>query len=284
MRNDSTRLVLLGTGTPNAEPDRAGSSLAVIAGGRTYIVDFGPGVVRRAQAACAAGIDALAPSNLKYAFLTHLHSDHTAGYADLILTPWTLGREDALQVYGPTGTRAMTDHLLQAYAADIHERLNGLEPANPTGFNVDVHEFSVDAGRSAEIYRDDNVAVSAFRVSHGTWPAYGFRFATDDRTIVVSGDTRPTEYLPDLYAGSDVLVHEVYSIAGFAGRPREWQAYHSSVHTSTAELAAIANQVRPELLVLVHPLHWGVSDDELLEEIRETYDGAVVLGRDLDVY
>ncbi len=248
------------------------------------MVDLGPGVVRRTQAACEAGIEVLAPSNLGHAFLTHLHSDHTAGYADLILTPWTLGREDVLQVYGPTGTRAMTEHLLQAYAADIHERLYGREPANPTGFNVDVHEFSVDAGPSVEIYRDDNVTVSAFRVSHGTWPAYGFRFVTDDRTIVISGDTRPTKHLPGLYAGCDVLVHEVYSVAGFAGRPPEWQAYHSSVHTSAAELAAIASEVQPELLVLVHQLYWGVSDDELLAEIRVGYSGEVVSGRDLDVF
>jgi ribonuclease BN (tRNA processing enzyme) len=284
MKAESTRLVLLGTGTPNAEPDRAGSSLAIIAGDRPYLVDFGPGVVRRAQAAYEAGFDVLAPPNLGHAFLTHLHSDHTAGYADLILTPWTLGREQALQVYGPTGTQAMTEHLLKAYAADIQERVHGREPANRTGFAVDVHEFSVDDGLPDEVYRDERVTVSAFRVSHGTWPAYGFRFVTDDRTIVVSGDTRPTEHLPDLYAGCDILAHEVYSVAGFARRPREWQAYHSRVHTSTTELAAIANEVRPGLLVLVHQLYWGVSDDELLAEIRATYDGAVVSGDDLDLF
>jgi ribonuclease BN (tRNA processing enzyme) len=281
---EQTRLVLLGTGTPNAEPDRAGSSLAVIAGGRPYLVDFGPGVVRRAQAACVAGIKALTPPNLGQAFLTHLHSDHTAGYADLILTPWTLGRAQPLQVYGPVGTQSMTEHLLEAYAADIHESVHGLEPANRHGYQVDAHEFSVDDGQLAEIYRDETVIVSAFRVSHGTWPAYGFRFVTNDRTIVISGDTCPTEHLVDLYAGCDILVHEVYSATGFAKIRPEWQNYHRSVHTSTTELAAIANEVRPELLVLVHQLHWGVSDSELLAEIGELYDGKIVSGKDLDVF
>ena len=283
-KKDRTQLVLLGTGTPNAEPDRAGSSLAIIGGGRAYLVDFGPGVVRRAQTANQAGIEALAPAKMGHAFLTHLHSDHTAGYADLILTPWTLGRDKPLQVYGPTGTCSMTEHLLAAYAADIHERVHGLEPANHRGYQVEVHEFSVDQGRTVEIFQDENVTVSAFRVSHGSWPAYGFRFVTDDRTIVVSGDTRPTEHLVELYTGCDLLVHEVYSTAGFANRPPEWQRYHSNVHTSTAELADIANQVRPGLLVLVHQLHWGVSDEELIAEIHSAYDGRVVSGKDLDVF
>ena len=91
MADAGTRLVLLGTGTPNAEPDRAGSSLAVIANDTPYLVDFGPGVVRRAQAACRGRHRGTGAGQLRTAFLTHLHSDHTAGYADLILTPWTWG-------------------------------------------------------------------------------------------------------------------------------------------------------------------------------------------------
>lgn len=279
MADAGTRLVLLGTGTPNAEPDRAGSALAIVADNRPYLVDFGPGVVRRAQAACAAGIDALWPPNIGHAFLTHLHSDHTAGFADLILTPWTLGRDKPLQVHGPPGTRAMTEHLLNAYAADIAERVHGLEPANETGCQVDIHEF--EAG---EVHADENVAVTAFAVRHGSWPAFGFRFTTPDRIIVVSGDTAPFDGLVDHYAGCDILVHEVYSEAGFAGRPPAWQRYHASVHTSTRQLAAIAAQVQPKLLVLVHQLHWGVSDEQLLAEIRDRYDGAVVSGKDMDVF
>ncbi len=91
-----TQLILLGTGTPNAEPQRSGPSLAVVVGDNSYIVDFGPGIVRRATALSKqweGNFQALNPKNLKIAFLTHLHSDHTGGYPDLILTPWVLGRE-----------------------------------------------------------------------------------------------------------------------------------------------------------------------------------------------
>ncbi len=123
----NTQIVLLGTGTPNPDPMRFGSSIAIVVGDTPYLIDFGPGVVRRASAACEKGISALTMPNLKMAFLTHLHSDHTAGFPDLILTPWVLGRNEPLQVYGPAGTRDMTDNILAAYQQDIHERLHGLE-------------------------------------------------------------------------------------------------------------------------------------------------------------
>ena len=110
----TTRIVLLGTGTPNADPDRSGPAVAVIVGKTPYLVDFGPGVVRRAAAAYKKGVKALKVTNIRTVFLTHLHSDHTAGYPDLILTPWVLGREKPLEVYGPEGLAEMTDHILAA--------------------------------------------------------------------------------------------------------------------------------------------------------------------------
>ncbi len=273
------KIVLLGTGTPNAEPDRAGSSLAIIVNNQPYLVDMGPGIVRRANAAYQAGIEALAMPNLTTAFLTHLHTDHTLGYADLIFTPWVLERHAPLTVYGPRGLKAMTRHLLAAYQADVRERIAGLEPANPGGFQVMVREVTPGL-----VHRDENVTVRAFAVRHGSWPAYGYRFESADRTVVVSGDTAPTEELVDHYAGCDVLIHEVYSTAGFAGRPLTWQRYHASVHTSSAELAAIAQVVQPGLLVLVHQLTWGVGGEALIAEIRAAgYHGAVLSGCDLDV-
>ena len=126
------RLILLGTGTPNAEPERSGPALAVAAGDASYLVDCGPGIVRRALAARAAGEAALAPEKLRRVFLTHLHSDHTSGLPDLLLTPWVLGRTAPLDIYGPPGTGAMATHVASAYAADIAERRNGLRWAPAT--------------------------------------------------------------------------------------------------------------------------------------------------------
>lgn len=274
-----SKIILLGTGTPNADPDRSGPSVAIIAGGTPYLVDFGPGVVRRAAAAFKNGIKELAVRNLKIVFLTHLHSDHTAGYPDLILTPWVLNRDEPLEVFGPPGLKSMTDHILSAWEDDIRERLYGLQPSNPAGCMVNVHEIE-----EGKIYEDSNVRVEAFNVNHGSLSAFGFKFHTPDRIITISGDTAPSDGLVEKYQHSDVLIHEVYSSAGFERYPPDWQKYHSSVHTSSTELARIASIIKPGLLILYHQLFNGVTGEELLMEVTEGYDGKVVSGKDLDVF
>jgi ribonuclease BN (tRNA processing enzyme) len=269
----TTRLILLGTGTPNAEPSRSGPAAAVVVGEQPHVVDFGPGVVRRAV---GAGLD---PKRLTRAFLTHLHSDHTAGYPDLILTPWTLEREEPLEVYGPPGLEAMTERVLAAYEADILERLRGMQPANEAGWRAVARDV-----KAGFVYEDDNVAVEAFAVDHGSWDAYGYKFRAADREIVISSDTAPTEIMVEKSRGCDILLHEVYSAAGFETLPPEWRAYHAAVHTSSRQLAELASRAEPKLLVLYHQLLWGVSYEELVAEIEEGYDGDVVSGRDLDVF
>jgi ribonuclease BN (tRNA processing enzyme) len=277
-----SRVVVLGTGTPNPDPDRFGPSVAIVVDDASYLVDFGVGVVRRAAAADRSGIKALNVVNLKYAFATHLHSDHTLGLADLILTPWILERGTPLTVYGPRGLRAMANHLISAYAADLRVRTTGGEPAHSYDARVvNVHEIPAPG----VVFRDERVTVTAFAVKHGAWPqAFGYRFKTPDRTIVISGDTGPGSRLEEQCQRCDVLVHEVYSEAGFATRPTAWQAYHSRYHTSTRELGAIASRARPDLLVLYHQLIWSSTEEELLREVRSVYDGKVVSAHDLDVY
>lgn len=275
-----TKIVLLGTGTPNADPERSSPAVAIIVNDTPYLVDFGPGVVRRAAAAQRMGISGLAMPKLTRAFVTHLHSDHTSGYPDLILTPWVLERKEPLAVYGPRGLKAMTQHILEAYREDIRIRLNGLEPANETGYKVKVTEI-----KPGVIYRDENVRVTAFLVKHGSWPeAFGFRFDTPDCSIVISGDSAPSESVVKSCNGCDVLIHEVYSQAGFKTRPPVWQRYHSSFHTSSRELAEIATKAKPGLLILYHQLFWGTSDEELVNEVRQFYHGKVVSGSDLAVF
>ena len=102
-----TKLVLLGTGTPNACPENSGPASAIIVNNQAYLIDFGPGVVRQASKAYFKGIDALRPDRLNIAFCTHLHTDHTVGLADLIFTPWVLERKKTLQQYGPQGLKDM---------------------------------------------------------------------------------------------------------------------------------------------------------------------------------
>ncbi|QQS48299.1 MAG: MBL fold metallo-hydrolase [Acidobacteriota bacterium] len=275
-----TQVVLLGTGTPNADPDTSGPAVAIIVNDTPYVVDAGPGVVRRAAAAARKGVAGLEVSKLRRLFITHLHSDHTTGYPDFILTPAVLDRDAPLEVYGPPGTRRMTDHILKAYSEDIDLRINGLEPAKPRGYEVRARDV-----RLGIIYRDRNVTVKAFAVRHGSWKhAYGYRFETPDKTIVISGDCTLSESLIENCNGCDILIHEVYSTTGFARREPEWQRYHSVFHTSSAQLSGLASKARPGLLVLYHQLLWGATPEQLLDEIRAGYSGRVVFGRDLDVY
>jgi len=276
---NSTKVILLGTGTPNAEPERSGSCIAVEVGDEPYLFDFGPGVVRRANAAYQLGISALHPSKLDTAFLTHLHADHCAGYPDLILTPWTLERNNPLKIFGPPGTGAMTEHLLAAYSEDIRERVEGLQPGNRTGYKVQIRE--IEAGI---VYQDECLTVEAFPARHGNMTAYSYRVESSDRTVVISGDTAPHPFMVEKYSDCDILVHEVYSYSGFKNLPVDWQKYHEAVHTSTVELAKTAKQTKPEQLVLYHQLLWGQPESSLLTEIQETYSGRVVSGKDLDIY
>jgi len=276
-----TRLVLLGTGTPNADPDRSGSSLAVVVDSTVYIVDAGPGVVRRVAAAeRATGIKALAMDKLKLAFITHLHSDHTLGLPDLMFTPWVLGRTSPIEVYGPPGVTNMVHHLTEAYAEDVDMRLHGGEPSNKTGNGGRGHDVAPGV-----IYRDALVKVTAFEVQHGQWPhAYGYRFDTPDRSIVISGDTRPSDAVVNACNGCDVLVHEVISEKHLEIRTPEWQAYHHAFHTTGVELGTIAERAHPKLLVLFHQIPPNFNEAELIGEVKQHFTGKVVSGKDLDVY
>ncbi len=282
--SDITKVIMLGTGNPNPSPFQSGCSVAIVVNDVPYIVDFGPGMIRQSAAMSpryGGNIKGLNTKNIKRAFLTHLHSDHTTGYPDLIFTPWVMGRNEPLEVYGPVGINAMTENILEAYKDDIHYRLNGSEPANDQGWRVNSHEFTEEG----IIYQDSNVTVEAFPVEHGEWPnAWGFRFTTPDKVIVISGDTKPTEKIIEYAQGADMLIHEVYYKKGYDTKAQLWKDYHADHHTSTFELAEIAQKTQPKLLVLYHILYWGGTDEDLLNEISGAYKGKVIVGRDLDVY
>ena len=242
--------MLLGTGNPPADPDRSGPATAIVVNDTAYLVDFGAGVVRRAKAAAVdRGIAALEPVKLRVVFVTHLHSDHTVGYPDLILTPWVLGRRVPLEVYGPTGIKGMTEHVLEAYKADFETRTKdrGLYTvgAFPEGHQVNAHEV-----RPGVVYKDANVTVTAFATKHAM-ESYGYRFDTRDRSIVISGDTNPTQATIDACQGCDVLIHEVLTLDWLAKRP-DFRDYASQFHTTTAQLTKLATQAKPRLLILYH--------------------------------
>lgn len=282
----ATKVVLLGTGTPAATPDRSGPATAIVVNDAAYLVDFGPGVVRRASAAAAArNMTALQPTRLQRAFVTHLHSDHTVGYADLIFSPWTLGRRAPLDVYGPRGLAKMTEHLIEAYRVDIDTRTNsdGNQRTFPDGYKVNAHEIAPGV-----VYKDANVTVTAFATKHAM-ESFGYRFDTADRSVVISGDTNPAQATIDACRGCDVLIHEVHTSAWLDARPEAggapagtFRRFSEKYHTTTEQLGELARQAKPRLLILYH--YNSRTPEELQSEMMKHYSGQFVIGRDLDVY
>jgi ribonuclease Z len=276
---NTTEVVLLGTGTPFPDPAASGPATAVVVKGRVFLFDAGAGVMRRLR---AARLPINGPEAL---FITHLHSDHTLGYADLILTSWVMRRRQPFAVFGPHGLRKMTNNLLAAYAEDIDVRTHGLEHEVEGGYRVDVHEI-----KAGVVYEKDGVRITAFAVEHGNWKeSYGYRIDTADRSIVISGDTRPSESLIKAARNVDILIHEVYSASRLApeNRPggQDWPQYCREFHTSDVELGKLAARIKPKLLVLDHIIRMGASDDELIAGVRAGgFSGRVVIAKDLDRY
>jgi ribonuclease BN (tRNA processing enzyme) len=271
---DSTTLVLLGTGTPRPIPDKMGPATAVVVGKRVFLFDAGVGVERRLAGA------KLPVNGVTAAFITHLHSDHVLGLPDLIFSSWIFGRSKPFGLYGPPGLRNMVDHFYAAFSEDIRIRTTGLEQESPNGYRVTVHEI-----QPGVVYDSGGVRVRAFRVNHGAWrDAFGYRIDTPDRSIVISGDTRPSEELIKQATGVDILVHEVQWPMQRAPSGRadvDWPRYVSEYHTTAAQLGEIAARANPRLLVISHTAQIEAADSIMIA-VRRSFHGRVVMGKDLD--
>ena len=281
--SSETKLIILGSGTPNPDPERYGSGYAVVVNDEAYIVDFGPGIVRRISAMSptwGGEFPSMELENINTAFLTHIHSDHSGALADLILTPWIMGRDEPLDLYGPEGLKAMSENITEAYIDDINYRLYGSQPANELGFTTNVTEISDDG----TIFKDNNIEVIAFKNAHGDFKnSFGFLFITDDKRILFSGDTAVSNNLMKYGKNLDILVHEVFSSETFVNKTKDWQIYHQAHHTSSLDLGIIADELQPKKLVLSHILFWGASEESLLRDVRKNFNGQAVIAKDLMV-
>ena len=275
----STKLFILGTGTPNPNPERMGSSYLVLANDEPYLFDYGTGVIRRIAAfspSWGGEYQALEVENLKYAFLTHIHSDHTLGLADLIITPWIMGRSEPLKIFGPKGAKNMHTNIIKAYQPDIDYRIYGTQPQNSTGYKVIFNEL-----KDKFVYQDENIKVTAFLNDHGDLQeSYGFLIETKDKKILISGDTAMSKNLISYGENLDYLIHEIYSQKGFNNKTPDWQKYHQAHHTGPKEVAEIANLLQPKSLILSHILFWGSSEQEILDEVKTFYSGKIIVAED----
>jgi ribonuclease Z len=245
---DDFRVTLLGTGTPLPVPDRFGPATLVDAGDQKLLFDADRGAsIRLHQLGVPIGrIDAL--------FLTHYHSDHTAGIPDLWLTGWLQSyfgtRKLPLRVIGPEGAKPLMTHLGKAYALDVSIRIED-ERLPPQGAAFDVTEFNADG----IVYQSNGVTVIAFEVDHGEAikPAYGYRVEYGGRAIVISGDTRFNHNVIKYGANADLLIHEV-AIARSELALEPFIQRILAHHTSASEAGTVFAQTKPKLAAYTHSL------------------------------
>jgi ribonuclease Z len=265
-------LILLGTGYPRPDPNHAGPSAAIVAGDKWFVVDAGRGATMRIAAT------ELQYAKLQAVFVTHFHSDHTAGLPDLFNTSWQFGRKTRpFELYGPPGVSRLAKSMLEFFRDDIHYRRDLLEKHPAAGATIAPHTV-----REGVVYDDGSVRVTAFNVDHKPIePAFGYRFDCGGKSIVVSGDTRPTPNLVKHAKGSDVLVLEAYLPEHFlkVDTP-EVAARLMRYHTSAEEAGALAAQAGVKTLVLTHLIPAGAAET-FRARAEKAFKGRIVVGEDL---
>ena len=281
-QHSQTRLILLGTaGGPRPRTTRSAPAQAIVVGDTAYVVDCGDGVARQLV---LAGVPL---RNVRHIFITHHHSDHNADYGNLILLAWAAGLQTRVDSWGPPPLAHLTDLFFEMSAADIRARTAD-EKRVPLRPLVHAHELSAGGA----VMQDANVRVTAALVHHPPMiPAFAYRFDATDRSIVISGDTTPTERLVTLAHKADVLVHEaLYDAAAvdrlIANVPNASDLRRSilSHHTTAEEAGRAAAEAGVGMLVLSHfipPEDPAITDEMWTSEARKHFSGRIVVAKDL---
>lgn len=269
-----SRLILLGTaGGPTPKVRASAPAQIIVVGDRGYLVDCGNGVARQMM---LAGVF----RTLRHVFITHHHSDHNADYGTLLLLEWGDRLTTAVDTWGPPPLARMTKLFLEMSAPDIDVRMRdeGRPPLAPL---VHPHELR----HAGLVMKDDRVTVSCAVVDHPLVPlALAYRFDCPDRSIVISGDTAPSEALVALARGADILVHETLYVPGAPGAPGSALRNHiMKSHTAVEDAGRIAARAGVAMLVLSHivPTDDAPSDEMLIAAARTTFNGRIVVGKDL---
>lgn len=276
-----SRLILLGTGGgPTPKRNRSAPAQAIVVNGSTYIVDCGDGVAQQM-------VQANLPLNsMRAVFVTHHHSDHNADYGNLLLLSWASNLAHRVDSYGPPPLAEMTRQFLALNDYDIRTRMAD-EGRPPLADLIAPHEIS----EGGIVMSNDDVTVTAALVEHPpVQPAFAYRFDCPDRSIVISGDTRPSDNLVRLARGADILVHEVMylpaidTLLSADSNARTLREHLVASHTTTEQVGRIATEAGVRTLVLSHFVPGGapyLEDQVWRDAVRPYFSGELIVGRDL---
>jgi ribonuclease Z len=290
---EGLHLAICGAGSPMPDTARSGPCLGVIAGDRLFIVDAGSHGVRTLQ---RMGLPA---GRIEALLLTHFHSDHIDGLGEMAMVRWTTGgHTQPLPVYGPPGVEQVVNGFNEAYAPDAGYRTahHGSEVAPPTGSGSIARSFELpQAGSELVIIDDAGLKVSAFVVDHApVSPAVGYRFDYAGRSLVISGDTKPSDEVLRMADSVDLLAHEALAanLVGILNRSAQNAGLRNlaqitqdilDYHTTPEEAADIAQRAGARHLLLYHivpPLPLPGLAHAFVDGVRDVYSGPVTLSRD----
>lgn len=290
---DSLNVILCGAGGPMPDFKRSGPCTLVIAGKHIFVVDVGPGSVRNIL---RSGVPV---GQIEAALLTHYHSDHIGDLGELEMQRWINGtHQQPLPVYGPTGVSEVVAGFNAAYKLDDSYRTahHGTAVAPPAGAGGIARPFAPPTvGETYTVLTKGDLKITTFSADHGpVKPAVGYRFDYKGRSLVISGDTRPSDNLVHVAKGVDLLVHEAQSPkllgivqqqAKAAGRPHLAQIMHDilNYHTTPPQAATQARRAGVRNLLLYHitpPLPLFTLQDIFMQGVRDNFSGKVQLGRD----
>ena len=289
-----TFVVMLGSGNPFPNPMRGGPSTVVVANGYPYFVDAGEGIWRAIARSVMLHPDKLGPvmtlENLRYMFLTHLHSDHTVGLPAFFLAPYKFNAPHTKEVFGPPGTANLVENILKAYEVDIDAAWTR-SGHNDSGWRANTTEITKDG----IFYEDENVKIEAFKTDHAPLDhCWAFRFTSASRTIVIGGDGRYSENLCRAVKGADLFLADVCSEenlvhAPWGGEVADRVNTIRKYHMVPKDLVRLQKETGVENVVMYHEQSFLPDNvytrEGLLDEVRRAgFTGSLISSVDGDIY